>query len=173
MPSLVSSTVTRAPVPPHRYNTLKGQIPELARTGFTAIWLPPPADSVSPQVCHQSCCARLRHKKSAHWIAASWAGLPPRHGCEGVRGADTDAPSGSSLNRSLLPRVQGYLPRDLYKLDSAYGSEDALRQLISTMHDNGIKAVRVGSCLRGGGATVAPDDLDATRPTPKEHRKSV
>lgn len=66
------------------YNTLKAQIPELARTGFTAIWLPPPADSVSPQ---------------------------------------------------------GYLPRDLYKLDSAYGSEQALRELISTMHSHGIKAV--------------------------------
>ncbi len=65
------------------YNTLKGQLPELARTGFTAIWLPPPADSVSPQ---------------------------------------------------------GYLPRDLYKLDSAYGTEESLRQLISAMHQLGIKA---------------------------------
>eukprot|EP00798_Chlamydomonas_sp_ICE-L_P005716 gene5716-19000_t len=31
------------------YKTLKGQIKEIATSGFTAIWLPPPSDSVSPQ----------------------------------------------------------------------------------------------------------------------------
>jgi len=66
------------------YKTLTGQIKDLARLGFTAIWLPPPSDSVSPQ---------------------------------------------------------GYLPRDLYKLDSAYGSEAELRTLIQTMHENGMMAV--------------------------------
>ncbi len=36
---------------------------------------------------------------------------------------------------------QGYLPRDLYKLDSAFGTEAELRHLISEMHKNGLKAV--------------------------------
>ncbi|KAG1659688.1 hypothetical protein FOA52_004327 [Chlamydomonas sp. UWO 241] len=66
------------------YKTLTAQIPELGRAGVTAIWLPPPSDSVSPQ---------------------------------------------------------GYLPRDLYKMDTAYGSEAELRTLIGAMHENGIKAI--------------------------------
>ena len=37
--------------------------------------------------------------------------------------------------------AQGYLPRDYYNLDSKYGSEAELRELISVMHENGIKAI--------------------------------
>lgn len=66
------------------YKTLTGQVKDLAKAGFTAVWLPPPSDSVSPQ---------------------------------------------------------GYLPRDLYKLDTAYGTEQELRDLISAMHDVGLKAI--------------------------------
>jgi len=36
---------------------------------------------------------------------------------------------------------QGYLPRDLYKLDSAYGSEAELRDLVAALRDRGVKAV--------------------------------
>ena len=36
---------------------------------------------------------------------------------------------------------QGYLPRDLYDLNSKYGSEAQLRQLISILHENGLKAI--------------------------------
>ena len=36
---------------------------------------------------------------------------------------------------------QGYLPRDLYKLDSAYGSEAELRALVGALRDRGVKAV--------------------------------
>lgn len=50
------------------------QVKDLAKAGFTCVWLPPPSDSVSPQ---------------------------------------------------------GYLPRDFYQLDSNYGSEAELRDLIS------------------------------------------
>jgi hypothetical protein len=39
---------------------------------------------------------------------------------------------------AILP-VQGYLPRDLYCLDSKYGSEADLRNLISVFHEHGIK----------------------------------
>lgn len=37
--------------------------------------------------------------------------------------------------------AQGYLPRDYYDLNSKYGSEAELRQLISVCHENGLKAV--------------------------------
>ena len=66
------------------YAKLESQLDEIAEAGFTAVWLPPPSDSVS---------------------------------------------------------AQGYLPRDLYKLDSAYGSEAELRSLVRAMHDRGLKAI--------------------------------
>ena len=52
--------------------------------GFTALWLPPPSDSVSQQ---------------------------------------------------------GYLPRDLYNLNSCYGSEGDLRDCISVLHENNLKVI--------------------------------
>lgn len=66
------------------YAKLESQVDEIAEAGFTAVWLPPPSDSVS---------------------------------------------------------AQGYLPRDLYKLDSAYGSEAELRSLVRALHGRGLKAI--------------------------------
>ena len=37
--------------------------------------------------------------------------------------------------------AQGYLPRDYYNLNSKYGTEAELRELISVMHENGVKAI--------------------------------
>uniref|UniRef100_A0A383VU35 Alpha-amylase n=1 Tax=Tetradesmus obliquus TaxID=3088 RepID=A0A383VU35_TETOB len=71
----------------HKRNWYKDCIPKVAdwaKQGFTAIWLPPPSDSVSPQ---------------------------------------------------------GYLPRDLYQLDSCYGSEAELRELIQVCHQHNIKVI--------------------------------
>jgi len=42
------------------------------------------------------------------------------------------------MSDSLAP--QGYLPRDLYNLNSKYGSADQLRDLISTIHEHGMHA---------------------------------
>lgn len=39
------------------------------------------------------------------------------------------------------PPAQGYLPRDLYNLNSAYGTEAELRDLINLFHENGIKVI--------------------------------
>lgn len=36
---------------------------------------------------------------------------------------------------------QGYLPRDLYNLDSKYGSQAELRNCISVIHENNLKAI--------------------------------
>ncbi len=37
--------------------------------------------------------------------------------------------------------AQGYLPRDLYKLDSAYGSEGELRECLRALRDANLKAI--------------------------------
>lgn len=37
--------------------------------------------------------------------------------------------------------AQGYLPRDYYNLNSKYGTEAQLRELLAIMHDNGMKAI--------------------------------
>lgn len=37
--------------------------------------------------------------------------------------------------------AQGYLPRDYYNLNSKYGTEAELRQLLAVMHENGVKAI--------------------------------
>jgi len=37
--------------------------------------------------------------------------------------------------------AQGYLPRDLYDLDSCYGTEAELRDCITALHDAGIKVL--------------------------------
>jgi 1,4-alpha-glucan branching enzyme len=37
--------------------------------------------------------------------------------------------------------LQGYLPRDLYQLDSCYGSESELRELIQVCHQHNIKVI--------------------------------
>lgn len=66
----------------NHYKVLKSQAEDWLQAGFTAVWLPPPTDSVSQQ---------------------------------------------------------GYLPRDLYDLNSAYGSEEDLRDLLTTLKDKGLK----------------------------------
>jgi alpha-amylase len=66
------------------YKQLTALAPDIARVGFTSIWLPPPSDAVSPQ---------------------------------------------------------GYLPRDLYDLNSKYGTEAELRDLLAVLHDLGLKAI--------------------------------
>jgi alpha-amylase len=66
------------------YKKLANMVPEIAEAGFSAVWLPPASDSVSPQ---------------------------------------------------------GYLPRDLYDLNSRYGTEAELRDLIATLHEHGLKAI--------------------------------
>ena len=38
---------------------------------------------------------------------------------------------------SYQPTSQGYMPTDLWNLNSRYGSQDELRNLISSFHENG------------------------------------
>lgn len=53
-----------------------------------------------------------------------------------------DAHSLAHLDTRMQPcifRMQGYLPRDLYQLDCAYGTEQDLRELIKVFHEHKIK----------------------------------
>ena len=69
-------------VKPSWYSRLIDAAPAIARSGFTAVWMPPPTNSVSEQ---------------------------------------------------------GYLPRDLYDLNSAYGDEGELRATLRAFREEGVK----------------------------------
>ena len=47
----------------------------------------------------------------------------------------------ASAGLAELGRPQGYLPRDLYNLNSKFGSEDELRQLINVIHEHKMLAI--------------------------------
>lgn len=66
------------------YKVLAGQAAEIEAAGYSAVWLPPPSDAVSPQ---------------------------------------------------------GYLPRDLYDLNSKYGSEAELRDCIAVLKEHNLKVI--------------------------------
>jgi alpha-amylase len=68
----------------HWYQVVSEQAPAIAAAGYTAIWLPPPSDSVAPQ---------------------------------------------------------GYLPRDLYQLNSAYGTENELRDCLKELKRWNLKVI--------------------------------
>eukprot|EP00252_Welwitschia_mirabilis_P016295 TRINITY_DN3595_c0_g1_i1.p1 TRINITY_DN3595_c0_g1~~TRINITY_DN3595_c0_g1_i1.p1 ORF type:complete len:419 (+),score=77.94 TRINITY_DN3595_c0_g1_i1:182-1438(+) len=101
---------------------MQQKVLEIAKAGFTSVWLPPAFDSLAPQ---------------------------------------------------------GYLPRDIYSLNSAYGTEYELRSLLKTMWQNNVRAMadivinhRVGSTQgRGGhynrfdGLSVPWDERAITRCT--------
>ncbi|GBG73693.1 hypothetical protein CBR_g17035 [Chara braunii] len=63
------------------YNIIAEQAADIASGGFTAIWLPPPTDSISPE---------------------------------------------------------GYMPRDLYDLNSKYGDMEALKRVVKRLHEVGM-----------------------------------
>lgn len=61
-----------------------------------------------------------------------------------------------TVNHLLL--FTGYLPQNLYSLDSSYGSEDQLKSLLQTMHQHNVRAMadivinhRVGTTKGEGG----------------------
>ncbi|CAA7403540.1 unnamed protein product [Spirodela intermedia] len=84
------------------WTNLEAKVPDLEKSGFTSIWLPPATQSLSPE---------------------------------------------------------GYLPQNLYSLDSSYGSENLLRTLVQKLHHHNIRAMadivinhRVGTTKGKGGA---------------------
>ncbi|EPS66762.1 alpha-amylase, partial [Genlisea aurea] len=84
------------------WSNLENKVPDMAKSGFTSAWLPPPTHSIAPE---------------------------------------------------------GYLPQNLYSLNSSYGSETALKSLLNKMKACKIRAMadivinhRVGTAQGHGGA---------------------
>lgn len=163
------------------YRDCMGKVSEWAKQGITSIWLPPPSDSVSPQVRVATCppavaqegregegggvavlncasCLRLcvcgilgcRLDVVQGWTKGSWVVRQharcgySRHGLCVVHTLMCAAAVFACVSRPMLllpPPLQGYLPRDLYQLDSCYGSEAELRELIDKCHEHNIKVI--------------------------------
>ena len=63
------------------YKVLKEQVPDIAAAGFSAIWLPPPSESVSPQGC-----ARGLPKPYSTYAQKPVEETPHRNGRDGCTG---------------------------------------------------------------------------------------
>jgi hypothetical protein len=74
--------------------------PEIAAAGFSVAWLPPPTD---PDTCHGQHAPPVKPLQGAFLQA--------------TRSIESDGNC-----------VQGYMPTDLYNLNSAYGSADSLKK---------------------------------------------
>ena len=131
------------------------QAADIAEAGFTAVWFPPPSDSVSPQVRAAAAAAAARRtpsgrteietSTSAACIAPPHPRAPPcRH--LAIHAASSPALPPPFFLPSTFLSTQGYLPRDLYDLNSKFGSEAELRDAIAVFHE------QVGG--RGVGADV-------------------
>ena len=82
------------------------------------IWLPPPSESVAPQVS-------LPH--IGKQIAAQWAPWPAR--------AET-----------WTYASQGYLPGQLYNLNSKFGNKEELKALVAACKEAGVRPVCECAC---------------------------
>lgn len=67
--------------------------------------------------------------------------MRPAHRLGGLPPPQSQKPTRAVITVWSCVHTQGYLPRDLYSLDSAYGSEAELRELIAAFHQNNIKVI--------------------------------
>ena len=88
---------------------MEGRVAEIAKSGFTAAWLPPPTQSLSQE-------GKLAQ------VTLSY----PKHSCR---------------KSGLMCFSTGYLPQNLYSLDSCYGSLQQLNSLIQNMNEHNIRAM--------------------------------
>ena len=128
------------------WNIVKEKIPDIQAAGFTHVWLPPPSASVAPQASCRSpalvawlCMPRtLSSSKPVsscvlmHAVAAAAAEYP-LSGCaaSSALGLLTVHPSRTPgcCNTLTCLLLQGYLPSQLYKLDSKFGNKEELAAL--------------------------------------------
>lgn len=114
------------------YNKLEREVGHLAAEGFTALWLPPPSVSVCPQVSRA--CLPSGARSSC-----------PSGGGGGFPGGSlelTPPPlSPLKLPPSLPASPQGYLPTDLYNLNTPYGSAAELQRLVGAAHWAGLSVM--------------------------------
>ena len=151
------------------YNHVRSRAPELAALGFTAIWLPPPTQSVSQQVgcmaIWQQCHSPALSAQSAH------PGTPcacPAPSTSHRTTHSEDHPAGARLFANSPPPhccccswPQGYMPGDLYNLNSKYGTEAELRACVAELQAAGLKVL--GDAVR---ATAAGSPQGAAVPHP-------
>ncbi|GAB4823092.1 hypothetical protein N2152v2_010138 [Parachlorella kessleri] len=123
------------------YKKLLAQAKEIADWGFTAVWLPPPTDSVSSQGYLPRDLYDLNSNVLLCYAVLRPQGYLPRDLYD-LNSSAVLCPQGY-LPRDLydLNSSAGYLPRDLYDLNSKYGSEAELRDMISVFHELGIKCI--------------------------------
>ena len=55
------------------YKTLSGQLRDIAKTGFTSVWLPPPSESVSPQGYLPGDLYKMDSVSGISWGGCVWA----------------------------------------------------------------------------------------------------
>jgi alpha-amylase len=98
----------------HKHNwwsNLEGRVADIAKSGFTAAWLPPPTQSLSQE---------------GKLVSSSPLLLLSKATCR---------------KYGLMCFSTGYLPQNLYSLDSCYGSLQQLNSLIQNMNDHNIRAM--------------------------------
>jgi hypothetical protein len=93
------------------WNQLKDKIPDVASAGVSHIWLPPPSESVAPQVA-----------------AATWHANCSPAGAVAALMAET-----------CTRASQGYLPGQLYNLNSKFGNQEELKALVAACKEAGVR----------------------------------
>lgn len=134
-------------LPARRHSTTPRSCPpvplqagEIAEAGFTAIWFPPASDSVSPQV-GAAAGRRRRLRRCCHLPGSHACSRPALPRCQLPPQPPPPPPARSCSRLPLLTLPscaclrQGYLPRDLYELNSKFGSEAELRDAIAVFHE--------------------------------------
>eukprot|EP00850_Spirogloea_muscicola_P007965 SM000041S15524 [mRNA] locus=s41:621857:624986:+ [translate_table: standard] len=122
------------------WRELQKRVPDIVAAGFTAVWLPPSSESLAPQGTRLSITSSL-HPPLPLFLRAPCCSLPPPFYISLQFSTNLVAASHVQLKSSpLLPACHrgcrwraGYLPRNLYSLESAYGSEAELRALLATL----------------------------------------
>eukprot|EP00850_Spirogloea_muscicola_P007336 SM000037S13471 [mRNA] locus=s37:28687:31822:- [translate_table: standard] len=115
------------------WREVQKRVPDIVAAGFTAVWLPPSSESLAPQGTRLSL------------TSSSPRPLPPslRAPCVCLPSL-LPLPCECSLPPSsyISPHSStSYLPRNLYSLESAYGSEAELRALLATLRASRLRSV--------------------------------
>jgi alpha-amylase len=90
------------------WSKLEEKVTDMAESGFTSAWLPPPTQSLS------------REGKLVNTLSCTMH---------------------ISDSRGLTCSFAGYLPQNLYCLDSCYGSMSELKSLLYKMNEHNIRAM--------------------------------
>lgn len=110
----------------HKYNwwnNLEVKVPDIAKAGFTSVWLPPPTQSFSPEgyITLEELGIKLNGPKSFVFFFNSQ--------------------EDNVQIFSVFTSCAGYTPQNLYSLSSKYGSERQLKALLQKMKQYKVRAM--------------------------------